>query len=123
MNDKIRELRLAGWSERRIATELGVTRYRGRTALARFQAPAAVGATRFAAVELAVSRAGYREGDDEQLSIAELAFGVAEWLDAQPEPTWDTPRLEGSLQYIVDGVMSGVNPLTRIHARRVLAPT
>jgi len=118
VKDRIRELRLAGWSERRIAAQLGVTRHHVRTALEGFRPPApAHGATWNDGVGLALARAKYREADDEQLPLAEFAYDIADWLDAHTEHQ-DAGRVAGSLQYIVDGVVNGSNGLTRIHARR-----
>lgn len=119
MNDRIRALRLDGWSERRIAAELGITRHRVRTALHDFRAPTPVrGLTWAEEVGFALDRARYRDGDDEQLALAELAYDVAEWLDEQEDESRDAERVGGSLRHIVEGVVSGSNPLVRIHAGR-----
>jgi hypothetical protein len=126
MQDQIRELRLGGWSERRIAAELGITRHRVRTALEGFRPPAPVsGATWVDVVDVQLDRARYRQGDDAQLALAELAYDVAEWLDARWEhyKEWegqvhDLRQLAGSLRYTVQGITEGSNPLVRLHARR-----
>jgi hypothetical protein len=126
VNDRIRELRLAGWSERRIGAELGVTRHRVRVALEKFVPPTAIGGgTWNDRVGLQIDRAKYREGDDEQLALAELAYDVAEWLDArwehdrEPEAqVYNVQATAVSLDCIVRGIAGGSNPLVRIHARR-----
>lgn len=116
MDDKIRELHIAGLSERRIAAQLGITRHRVRTALEGFRPPApSQGDSWFDSVGLALSRAKFREGDDEQMPLAELAYDVAEWLDKHDDGSRDVVV---SLQSIVGGVIDGSNPLVRIHARR-----
>jgi transcriptional regulator with XRE-family HTH domain len=119
MDERIRELRLAGWSERRIAAELGVTRHRVRAALHDFRPPVlAQGATWVDEVGLALTGARYRPGDEEQMPLAELAYDAAEWLDARGEEHSNARPLAGSLRYVIEGVCSGPNPLVRVHARR-----
>src|SRR5437868_1476445 len=107
MNDKIRELRSAGWSERRIAAELGITRHRVRTALEGFAPPTPVrGATWVDVVDLHIDRATGRRDDEEQLALAELAYDLAEWLDERwdDDKDWewqvsDVRKAAGSLRY------------------------
>jgi transcriptional regulator with XRE-family HTH domain len=120
MDDRIRELRRAGWSERRIAADLGVTRHRVRAALAGFRAPAAIsGATWVEEVELHIDRARLRKGDTEQLDLGDLALYVAEWLDAHDDDqSWIAQQLANSLRLVIKGVAEGSDPLVRIHARR-----
>jgi transcriptional regulator with XRE-family HTH domain len=120
MDDRIRELRRAGWSERRIAAELGVTRHRVRTALAGFRAPAPIrAATWVEEVELHIDRARLREDDPEQIDLGEVALDVAEWLDAHDDDkSWTAEHLANSLRLVIKGVREGSDPLVRIHARR-----
>jgi hypothetical protein len=119
MDDRIRELGRAGWSERRIAGELGVTRHRARTALAGFRAPAPIhGATWVEEVELHIDRARLRKDDPEQIDLGDLALDVAERLDAHDDDADFVGRQLGiSLRQIVGGVVAESNPLVRIHAR------
>jgi hypothetical protein len=118
VDDKIRELRLAGWSERRIAAKLGITRHRVRTVLGGFRPPVPVrGDTWTEEVELHISRARLRNDDDEQIELGALAFDIAEWLDAHTDESGDASQLAVSLRYVVQGVVSAANPLVRIHAR------
>jgi transcriptional regulator with XRE-family HTH domain len=120
MDDRIRELRRAGWSERRIAAALGVTRHRVRTALAGFRPPTPIrGATWVEEVELHIDRARLRKDDPEQLDLGDLALDVAEWLDAHDDDeSWIADQLANSLRLVIKGVAEGSDPLVRIHARR-----
>jgi hypothetical protein len=119
-DDRIRELRLGGHSERRIAAELGITRHRVRTVLEGFRPPAPIrGDTWVEEVELMFKRAKLRSGDDEQFVLYNIAFDTAEWLDAnEGDERRDARQLAVALRYVVEGVVGGSNPLVRLHARR-----
>lgn len=118
MDDKIRELHRAGWSERRIATALGITRHRVRTALGGFLPAMPVHADSwFDEVELLLGRAKLRKSDEEQMELGVLALDVAEWLDDHSERRFDARQLAVSLSHLVEGVVHDSNPLVRIHAR------
>lgn len=127
MNERIRELRRAGWSERRIASELGITRHCVRTALHRFQQPTPIQRETWTdEVELHIARARLRKDDFEQIELGHLAFDAADWLDARDDDGWNARQLGISLRYAVQGVVDGSNPLVRIHAgraRRLMAET
>ncbi len=117
MDDKIRAHRRAGWSERRIAAELGITRHRVRTALTGFSPATPIQANTWVdGVELLIDRAKLREGDEEQMELGMLALDVAEWLDANEDPSGKARQLAASLRYIAEGVAEST-PLVRIHAR------
>lgn len=119
-NDRIRELRLAGYSERKISAELGITRHRVRTALEGFVPPTHVrGETWVEEVELTFKRAKLRKGDNEQFVLYDIAFDVAEWLDAhEGDRRRDARQIAVALRYVVEGVVSGSDSLVRLHARR-----
>lgn len=122
IEDAIRDLRVAGLSERRIAAELGVTRHRVRTALAGFTITAPrQGETWVETVGLALEGAKYRPHDEEQLPAAELAYDIAQFLDAHDADGNDGRQLMVNLRQVIGGVREGINPLTRIHARRAQA--
>jgi len=119
MDDRIRELRRAGWSERRIAAKLGVTRHRVRTALDGLRANTpAVGEAWFEDVASRLAGAKYREYDDVQLPLTELAYDVAEWLDAHDDESSTAEHLVNSPRLVIKGVNEGSDPLVRIHVRR-----
>jgi hypothetical protein len=118
MNERIHELKTQGWSERKIASELGITRHRVRAELATglITGPSWTrSATATAWVEQMLGRARRREGDELQMALCEVALDVADWLDSHDD---DPERLELCLRYIVKGVVNGVSPLVLIHARR-----
>lgn len=120
MDDKIREYARAGWSERRIAAELGVTRHRVRTTLQGFRPPSPIpGDSWVEEVELHIDRARLRKDDAEQLDLGELALDVAAWLDAHDDDkSAVAEQLANSLRLVIKGVAQGSDPLVRIHARR-----
>jgi hypothetical protein len=129
-DEQIRDLRLDGFSERQIAAELGITRHRVRTVLEDFSPPvrAAGGATWVENVELALARARFRGGETaraEQIALGELAFHVAEWLDANGldadgNGVYGADQIAVSLRNIVEGCVQGSSPLVRLHARCAL---
>jgi hypothetical protein len=119
VDEKIRALRLTGWSERRIAAKLGITRHRVRVALEGFRPSTPIrGASWSEWLVAVIASAKYRKADAEQLPLAELAYDTAEWLDKNDDGSFDARQVAGSLYYVVEGVLSGSDPLVLLHARR-----
>lgn len=124
VHERIRRLRQEGLSERQIASALGVTRHKVRTTLEGYAPRTPIrGATWVEDVELHFKGAVWRPTDEadaaERLVLGEIAYDVAEWLDAhEGDNSADAQAVVVSLRHVVRGAAEGSNPLVRLHARR-----